>query len=406
MATRKELVLGKGGGCSLKEEMAKVAVRNIRSKGHPYVELRENGKRFVFFCTLCLAPCYGETSLLNHLDGNLHAQRYAGAKLTLLGSNPWPFSDGVFFFRQSPEKETMHTTVPNSYKDRLLVANSNGAGAIVVKHKENTPEAMNNGKTKFNGSEENTKLKANGIVLGLSCDGRDIVVNANDHNRDLVIPGVLVNDEVSILGVKFIGYGHIASRIVVNDEIAPKVRRIWCAWLGDWDSNDQEMLSAAESDFSIVTFAYTYNLGRKAVVSDLGLLTSGFGDEIEYVEDRGKKTRRSFSDPEDSHDAQSDETASYEGECLYEHDSSEKALLQEDRSEKILTSRHPEGHIHETRLVLSRECRRDLRRQQRLAAERDCDVCKQPMLPGKDVATLLNRKTGNLACSSRNTNGV
>ncbi|KAA8526393.1 hypothetical protein F0562_008404 [Nyssa sinensis] len=50
--------------------------------------------------------------------------------------------------------------------------------------------------------------------------------------------------------------------------------------------------------------------------------------------------------------------------------------------------------------------RRELRRQQRVAAERMCDICQQKMLPGKDVATLLNTKTGRLTCSSRNVNGA
>ncbi|KAJ6379251.1 hypothetical protein OIU76_015965 [Salix suchowensis] len=35
-----------------------------------------------------------------------------------------------------------------------------------------------------------------------------------------------------------------------------------------------------------------------------------------------------------------------------------------------------------------------------------CDICQQKMLPEKDVATLWNRKTGKLACSSRNVYGA
>jgi hypothetical protein len=50
--------------------------------------------------------------------------------------------------------------------------------------------------------------------------------------------------------------------------------------------------------------------------------------------------------------------------------------------------------------------RRELRKQKRIAAEKVCDICGRPMLPGKDVATLLNCNTGNLACSSRNSSGA
>ncbi|KAJ6763868.1 ACYL-UDP-N-ACETYLGLUCOSAMINE O-ACYLTRANSFERASE [Salix purpurea] len=35
-----------------------------------------------------------------------------------------------------------------------------------------------------------------------------------------------------------------------------------------------------------------------------------------------------------------------------------------------------------------------------------CDICQQKMLPEKDVAMLWNRKTGKLACSSRNVYGA
>lgn len=41
-----------------------------------------------------------------------------------------------------------------------------------------------------------------------------------------------------------------------------------------------------------------------------------------------------------------------------------------------------------------------------MASEKMCDICQHKMLPGKDVATLLNMKTGRLACSSRNVHGA
>jgi hypothetical protein len=56
--------------------------------------------------------------------------------------------------------------------------------------------------------------------------------------------------------------------------------------------------------------------------------------------------------------------------------------------------------------LVSKSERRELRKQKRIAAEKVCDICGRPMLPGKDVATLLNCNTGNLACSSRNLSGV
>jgi hypothetical protein len=56
--------------------------------------------------------------------------------------------------------------------------------------------------------------------------------------------------------------------------------------------------------------------------------------------------------------------------------------------------------------LVSKSARRELRKQKRIAAEKVCDICGWPMLSGKDVTTLLNCNTGNLACSSRNSSGV
>ncbi|XP_074367361.1 uncharacterized protein LOC141707853 [Apium graveolens] len=58
------------------------------------------------------------------------------------------------------------------------------------------------------------------------------------------------------------------------------------------------------------------------------------------------------------------------------------------------------------KLISSKTVRKELRKHQRVAAERMCDICQHNVLPGKDVATLMNMKTGRLVCSSRNVNGA
>ncbi|KAK8670063.1 hypothetical protein V6N13_104827 [Hibiscus sabdariffa] len=73
--------------------------KNLRNL--PYYMLREDGKWFVFFCTLCLASCYSDSMLLDHLKGSLHTDRLAAAEVTLLGTNPC----SLLFFAVSNEKE-------------------------------------------------------------------------------------------------------------------------------------------------------------------------------------------------------------------------------------------------------------------------------------------------------------
>ena len=71
-----------------------------------------------------------------------------------------------------------------------------------------------------------------------------------------------------------------------------------------------------------------------------------------------------------------------------------------------LTLGKSDDQLMESSVISSKTVRKELRKQQRVAAERMCDICQHKVLPGKDVATLMNMKTGRLVCSSRNVNGV
>nr|CAD1836274.1 unnamed protein product [Ananas comosus var. bracteatus] len=167
---------------------------------------------------------------------------------------------------------------------------------------------------------------------------------------------------VSNLRVRFLGIGNVAYKINENIEAKDKVTKIWCAWSGQEASDgSEEMKDSHQCDFAIVNFVYTYDLGRK---------------------------KKSFSDHENSS----------------EHNSSSNSPS-ENGSGPDGCSADSSSHLQIARLS-SKSARKELRKQKRLCSERACDICGQPILPGKDVATLLNCKTGNLACSSRNTNGA
>lgn len=159
-----------------------------------------------------------------------------------------------------------------------------------------------------------------------------------------------------------VGTGHVGTRVEQTDGKLTRIARIWCAWLGQADTGDNDILTA-KCDFAVVTFKYSYDLGRHRSLDDVGSPRSeGSYFEVDGDDGSGKKRKKSFSDPEDS------------------GDSGQRMQLS------------------------SKSCRRELRRRKRLAAEKTCDICAQEMIPGRDVGTLLNCKTGSLACSSRNTN--
>ncbi|KAG0449602.1 hypothetical protein HPP92_027303 [Vanilla planifolia] len=137
----------------------------------------------------------------------------------------------------------------------------------------------------------------------------------------------------------------------------------------------------------LLLISCTYDLGRKGVMDDEDRLPLADTFSNRNVFPTTKK-KKSFSDPEDSSDdfikCASSLKHSHNTDCCspcHSYASSSPPI-----SCRILTQ--------------------ELRKQKRSNAERNCDICRQPMLPGKDVATLLNLKTGRLACSSRNINGA
>lgn len=333
------------GALNLREASARATLREARLQGHVYVELRKVGKCSIFFCMLCQTRCFNDAVLNDHLNGNFHARRYAVAKVTLFGPNPWPFSDGVLFFS---------TLCENDAKGDKVMPGIGGTGLA-------------------NSKSSNDRKVAD--VYKKSSNGQDRVAKHKGKGDRLLIRGVLLKEEVGNLKTRFIGYGHIGARVQESGEGPRSVTRIWCAWLGQEASDDcSELLKSPKCDFAIVCFSYNYDLGRKATLDELKAPLSGSFFEIDELGHRRKKKKKSLSDPEDDRSSGSSEDAS--------------------------------SRLHDSRLIPSRSVRRELRKHKRMTAERTCDICRQAMLPGKDVSTLLNCKTGKLACSSRNANGA
>ncbi|KAJ4975963.1 hypothetical protein NE237_001069 [Protea cynaroides] len=353
MAGKREL--GVVNASSVRELANNMILRNVRSQGHEYVELRMEGtqgkQRHIFFCILCLSPCYGEDNLFQHLHGNLHKERYAGAKVTLLLPNRWPFNDGVLFFHNASEQ------------DKQLAISSQNKDGLLLSHRT------------FN------------------------VVNLSSSEDNLSIPGVVIRDEISVLDVSFMGFGKITARICEAEEFFNWIRRIWCAWLGKEREVDEGNM-VPDHEFAVITFPYTYDLGRSGIYDNLSTsphsrarTDTETGEEprkkrkksayngahtvVEIIESTRKKKKKSFSDPED---------------------------ISKSLSNQCSSSRH--GSVVSSSSTSDRILRRELRQQEQAASERMCDVCQRKMLPGKEMATLLNMKTGRLACSSRNVTGA
>ncbi|KAL1203156.1 hypothetical protein V5N11_015392 [Cardamine amara subsp. amara] len=364
---------------SLKEQLARTTLKNLRLQGHTFVELREDGKRFVFFCTLCLAPCYSEPILLGHLNGNLHRERLGCARMTLLGKNPWPFSDGVLFFDSSTGEE----------EEKTLISGGKGV-----------PDPLEH----FGDDQRYAIVKYdNNRTSGSYGDSQPAAVTDDEPSHcanNLVIPGVLIKERTLDVDARFIGFGRIAARLFETKRRTTGIDKLWCEWLGEEGPSDEEKGIVPDHDFAIVTFSYFYNLGRLGLLDDPSrLLTSSQSAESGNGEDNSRKRKQSFSDPEDTSESLCNQYDSCEEVSSGRNSNSSRDLIA-DYDDNLLSNRVVKNKAK------NKAVRRELRRQQRIFSERICEVCKQKMLPGKDAAAILNLKTGNLVCGSRNRLGA
>lgn len=362
--------LERTGVISLKEQLARTALRNVRLKGHTYVELREDNKKVIFFCVLCLAPCYSDSVLHDHLRGHLHKQMHEAAKATLLKQNPFPFNDGMLFFHTTDEdNHSVHSNGRNLLQKRSI--NENNL-AIVP----------------FNGNSSDHELSSDESLNSLQGEeSLDI--------DDLTIPDVLHKDKVTNLEVREIGIGKISIKYHEQDGVSKGIKKIWCEWIGKSDPVNKDKIPY--HDFAIVSFSFDFDLGRKGILDDLqSFLSSSSRLEIEGGNNGKGKKRKSVSDPEDYTESLSNQ---------FEESSSEESLVSGSSNSRNLVEIYDDNSL-QLRVVPNKCTRKEIRARQRLASERVCDICQHKMLPGKNVGTLLNMKTGRIVCSSRNLNGA
>ena len=217
------------------------------------------------------------------------------------------------------------------------------------------------------------------------------------ENGSLVIPGVRIGHEISDIKGQEVGFGLIGARFCEKGDISIGINRIWCEWLGKKNpGGNNNKFKVPEHDFAVITFNYNLDMGHKELFDNVkSLPSSSPTTKSEIGNGTSRKRKTSFSDPEDVSESLSNQYDSSVEDTSASNDSSSRLLLT-----------HFDDQLLHTRFISNKSIRRELRRQQRVAAERMCDICQQRMLPGKDVSALMNMKTGRLACSSRNVNGV
>lgn len=185
--------------CNLKDQAKRTILRNVRSQGHTYVELREDGKKFIFFCTLCLAPCHSDSVLFDHLKGNLHSERLSTAKATLLRPNPWPFNDGVVFFDNSTEKGEK-LAITNGNQNKLLESQDNGNGLAIVSYGDSTEKCANKHPRSDAFGHQNEDLDYAVIDSDVNFESSTENLTESGGNCAGLIPYVRVGNEITHSG--------------------------------------------------------------------------------------------------------------------------------------------------------------------------------------------------------------
>ncbi|XP_045800706.1 uncharacterized protein LOC123894695 [Trifolium pratense] len=360
-----------GACCNPREKGARIILRHIRAQGHPYIELRENGKKFIYFCVLCLARCYSDSVVFEHLNGKLHRKRLASARSTMMKPNPWPFSDGLIFFDALAENDKVQETA-TADQNRLL--------KLIESGDDNNSRAI--------------------VPFGEEAQSNVEPIATDDTQADgsmLVIPCLKIASETVDVKVKKVGWGKISARFAekYGSSNGKEIRRIWCEWLGK-ENSQQDDIEVQEHDFAVVIFPYSYDLGRDKVLEDTkSLLPSGSMVELENERECGRKRKAPSSDIEDDCEFIRNQ---------YIASAEESSPLRNTPTTSTLDrSNSPPLH---TKVVSNRATRKAIRRRERLAAEKVCNICQLNMIPGKDVATFFNLKTGRIACCSRNPTGA
>lgn len=342
----------------MREKLARAVLRDLRQQGHEHVELRRDGLTAVFYCSLCGTRCYNDSALGDHLNGKGHARHY----------NSVHGSDGEW---EKPCKR--------SFNDANLASSTATAGVEWDAGKKASPSS----------SSEECYLKVE------PRDAETIVVGA------------------STTSLKWIGTGELFLR--VKSTGTPYVEASWFSWQGMYKCAEMswnEMDNAARMEYAVVVFPYSDGIGRggdwpslsraetkatRAAVNKT-MLNGRKGPGL--VRLRTQVSREIVVSTEPSPCARrrkaplSPLTLTIRTKPT-ELDSGEVLEIDGEPAEKGFEK---EGPVTTFRKIWKQKQAKNL--------DRICFICHQKLLASQDVAALVNVKTGQMICGSRNRRGV
>ncbi|MCO5551361.1 hypothetical protein L7F22_004862 [Adiantum nelumboides] len=304
-------------GITKKEVAARAVLRDVWQRGHHCVELRQDGRAFIFFCTLCSTRCYSDASLADHLHGNQHGRRLSNSSVSC--SQPFATEEGLF-------------------KERDQIANAS------------------RGKSK---------------------------------NDSSTVSHLNAMEPFPASSVEWIRSGQLFLEEGLSEQ---QVRQVWCEWHGRNEPPESyhghTTKKAEELAHALVVFPYSNAIGRQGEWKPGRLIKGGengcYKEKVRVSEFRRRAAKNC--------DAPS-------------------LTLQDHHGTSVSSWTPPSGEEEGTgsftlKDLSQRALLKALQRRRLNVLERLCFICHQQMLPGRDVAALLNQRTGQMMCSSRNERGV
>lgn len=349
----------------MREKLARAVLRDLRQQGHEHVELRRDGVTAVFYCSLCGTRCYNDSALGDHLNGKGHARHY----------NSVHASDGECTRNFNDEQNLASPTTKTVGDDEWDVA------------KKASPSS----------SSEECYVKVE--PLSLRRDSETLVVGA------------------STTSLKWIGSGELFLR--TKSTGTPFVEASWFSWQGMYQCAEMswnEIDNAARMEYAVVVFPYSDRIGRggdwpslsrsetkatRAAVTKSMLNGRKLALKVPGVDRlRTQVSREIVVSTETSSCARRRKAPLSPLTLTIRTKPTELAsgeVLEID-GEPAVKGFDKDGPVTTFRKIWKQKQAKNL--------DRICFICHQKLLASQDVAALVNVKTGQMICGSRNRRGV
>ena len=357
----------------MREKLARAVLRDLRQQGHEHVELRRDGVTAVFYCSLCGTRCYNDSALGDHLNGKGHARHFKSVR----------DADGKW------RKESKRAFSGDSESQNLASTTATG-------------DAWDAGKNESSSSSEECYMKMD--PSSLKKESETILAGASTMS--------------STTSLKWIGSGELFLRTKSTGTLF--VEASWFSWQGMYKSTEMSWngnSNAARMEYAVVVFPYSDGIGRGGDWPSLDRSqTKATLAAVNKSILNGRKLRVLKVPGVDGlrRQASREIVVSLEtSPCASRHKAplSPLTLTIRTKPSELATGEVLEIDGEPAEKGFEKDgpvttFRKIWKQKQAKNLDRICFICHQKLLASQDVAALVNVKTGQMICGSRNRRGV